>query len=256
MSEALALPRLRPLRLRMLLAWLLALGLGAGAVVLAHIAARLVPRRMPLEELAYYPSGHALRPASLGHAETVADLAWLRAVQYYGEHRTTDLRFVQLERVFNVLTSLSPHFESPYAFGAFALAQEGRDFAAAERLMQRGIEANPRSGWLAFELGFLYYVHPGGRELAKAAACFERASRLPGGPPSAKRFAAYASQHSGDLVVALMLWQQVRATSDNRLLREMAETEIGKLQEALRTGRKGTAMHALSTPSVLIKSMP
>ena len=50
-----------------------------------------------------------------------------------------------------------------YVFGAFALAQEGREFPAAERLMFKGLEANPESGELAFELGFLYYVRPGGR---------------------------------------------------------------------------------------------
>src|SRR5207237_506395 len=83
------------------------------------------------------------------------------------------------------------------------LAQEGRDFAGAEQLMAKGIEQNPTSGRLAFELGFLYYVRPGGRDLARAGEYFERAARLPGGPPNAARFAAFARQNSGDLVIAL-----------------------------------------------------
>jgi TPR repeat protein len=138
-------------------------------------------------------------------------------------------------------------------FGAFALAQEGRDFPAAERLMLKGIEANPRSGRLAFELGFLNFVRPGGRDLKQAAEWFERAARLPGGPPNARRFAAFARQQSGDLAVALLLWDDVRRTSSNPLMRDMAEREMARLQDALRTGRSGSAMRPLSTPVVIVK---
>ena len=253
MNASLALPAIPLVRVRMAVAWALALVFGFAAVTAVRVATATLPVRAPLAELAYYPSGHALKPATLGHAETAADLAWLRAVQYYGEHRRTDLRFIQLEHVFNVLTSLSPAFEGPYVFGAFALAQEGRDFAAAERLMLKGIAANPRSARLAFELGFLHFVRPGGRDLDQAADWFERSARLPGGPPQARRFAAYARQHAGDLAVALMLWDDVRRTSPNRLMREMAEREIAKLGEAIRTGREDGVVKKLDIPAVIIK---
>jgi hypothetical protein len=252
-NAALALPAVANVRVRMAIAWIIALVLGAGAVGVARWAAIVLPRRPPLAELAYYPSGHALRPATLGHAETAADLAWLRAVQYYGEHRRTDLRFVEMEKVFDVLTTLAPRFQGPYVFGAFAMAQEGRDFAGAERLMLKALDANPRSGRLAFELGFLYFVRPGGRDLDKAATCFERAARLPDGPPEAMRFAAYTRQHAGGLAVALLLWDEVRRTSPNRLLREMAEREIAQLQDALTTGHTDRVVRKLTTPAVLLK---
>jgi hypothetical protein len=247
-----ALPALAPVRRRMLAAWAAALVLGAGAFRVADYCAHALPHRAPFEELAYYPSGYALRPATLGQAETAADLAWLRAVQYYGGHRESDLRFIQLEHVFDILTSLAPGFESPYVFGGFSMAQEGRDFAAAERLMLKGIEHNPTSGRLAFELGFLYYMRPGGRDLAHAGEFFERAARLPGAPPNAGRFAAYAHQHAGELAVALQLWSQVRETTDNRYLRDMAEREIGKIQQALATGRRDLAVKRLTTPGVIV----
>lgn len=248
-------PRLRlaPVRRRMLMAWAAALVFGAGAFVLARASVELVPRRAPFEELAYYPSGQALKPATLGHSESAADLAWLRAVQYYGEHRRSDLRFMKLEHVFDILTSLSPRFVSPYVFGSFALAQEGRDFEAAERLMLKGLAANPHSGRLAFEIGFLYYVRPGGRDLPLAAEYFERAARLPGAPPNAARFAAFARQHSGNLTVALQLWGQVLETTDNRYLRDMAEREIARIQSALETGQREQAVRKLPTPIVVIK---
>lgn len=245
---------LPPVRRRMLLAWLGALVLGTGAFQLAAHAARTLPARPPFEELAYYPSGQALRAATFGHPETAADLAWLRAVQYYGEHRLSDMRFLKLEHVFDILTSMSPGFSSPYVFGAFALAQEGRDFDGAERLLRKGIESNPRDGRLAFEMGFLYYVRPGGRDLPRAAEYFERAARLPGSPPNVARFAAFAREHSGDLVLALQLWNQVRESTSNAYLREMAEREMRRIQDALASGRREAGLRKLSTPVVILRA--
>jgi hypothetical protein len=65
------------------------------------------------------------------------------------------MRFARMDHVFDILTTLSPHFISAYVFGAFALAQEGGQFQRAEQLMLKGLEANPTSGPLAFDLGFL-----------------------------------------------------------------------------------------------------
>jgi Flp pilus assembly protein TadD len=243
---------LRPVRQRMLGAWIVALALGGFSFQLADLAYRTLPRPHPLAELSYYPSGRHLRPAMLGQAESAADLAWLRAVQYYGEHRTTDSRFIQMEHVFDIVTTLAPSFTSAYVFGGFALAQEGQSFPAAERLMLKGIEANPRDGRLAFELGFLYYVRPGGRDLERAAEYFERAARLPNGPPAAAQFAAFARQHAGDLAVAYALWSRAAEQSPNHYLREIAEREMAKIRAALESGHKDLAVKRLSTPRVIV----
>jgi len=240
-------------RRRMVVAWGAALVLGAGAFMVADRGYRMLPHPQPLQELSYYPSGQHLKPATLGHAESAADLAWLRAVQYYGEHRRTDMRFIQMYHVFDILTSLSPHFVPAYVFGAFALAQEGFEFERAEDLMLKGLEHNPHSGVLAFEMGFLYYVRPGGRDLRRAAELFERAARQDDGPPQAARFAAYSRQHAGDLRVAYEMWQHVAQASGNRYMREMAEREMARIREALATGRTETAMRRLTTPQVLIR---
>jgi hypothetical protein len=217
------------------------------------VAIGVLPRPRPLEELSYYPSGALLRPATLGHPETAADLAWLRAVQYYGEHRLSDNRFARMEHVFDILTTLAPGFLPAYVFGAFSLAQEGGDFPAAERLMMKGIEANPSSGWLAFELGFLYYVRPNGRSLDRAAEYFQQAARQPDAPAQARRFAAFARQSSGSLMVAYALWAEVYETSQNPYLRDSARREMDKIVRAVREGRKDMAMVRLGTPRVQVR---
>jgi hypothetical protein len=238
---------------RFLTAWAMALVMGTAAFTLAGAAWRVLPHPQPLEELSYYPSGRFLEPATLGHAATAADLAWLRAVQYYGQHRTTDNQFLRMGHVFDILTTLDPSFLPAYSFGAFALAQEGMDFPAAERLMLKGLAANPTSGELAFQLGFLYYVRPGGRDLEHAADYFEQASRQPDGPPQSARFAAFARQNSGDLLAAYELWANVERDSQNRYLREIAQREMTRIREALEQGHREQAMRRLTTPVVLLK---
>ena len=206
-----------------------------------------------LEDLSYYPSGEFLRPATLGHAETAADLAWLRAVQYYGAHRQDSNDFQRMPHVFRILTELSPEFLPAYVFGAFSLAQEGGSFAAGEQLLLKGIEANPRSGYLAFELGFLYYVKPGGRDLRKAAEYFQMASRLPDAPEGAARFAAFAREHSGDLRVAYALWERVFQTSQNRYMRDIAERNMREIEQAITQQRPELVVKRLTTPGVVLR---
>lgn len=239
-------------RRRMVFAWGVALAAGVATIGVAETAARRLPRPHPLEELSYYPSGAHLRPAAVGHAETAADLAWLRAVQYYGEHRSTDNRFRSMGHVFEILTTLSPGYEAAYVFGAFALAQEGGDFAAAERLMQQGLERNPASGSLAFEAGFLYYVKPGGRDLKRAAEYFERAALRPDAPPQAARFAAFSRQASGQLEVAYALWSGVFEHSPNPYMRQIAEEQMGEIRAAVERGQRERAVRKLPTPAVRV----
>lgn len=243
-------------RRRFLGAWAIALSAGAMAVLLAAHSWRALPRPHPLEELSYYPSGEFLRPMTLGHAETAADLAWLRAVQYYGAHRLADNRFDRLPHVFDILTTLAPRFVSAYGFGAFAMGQEGRTFERGESLLLKGIAANPRSGRLAFELGFLYYVRPGGRDLQRAAEMFEQAARQPDAPPQAGRFAAYARQHAGDLRLAWELWAGVARNSPNKYLQELAEKNMRRIEEAIASGRRQDAVHRLTTPQILLLENP
>ena len=242
-----------PHRARFFTAWALALLFGAAAFQIAEASYRALPHPQPLEELSYYPSGRHLRPAMLGHPETAADFAWLRAVQYYGEHRTTDMRFTRMGHVFEILTELAPDFIPAYVFGGFALAQEGRDVEGGERLMLKGLEANPTSGTLAFELGFFYFVRPGGRDLARAGEYFELASRLPDGPAQSARFAAFAHQSAGNLGVAYELWQEVYEHSPNRYMCDMAERQMGLIRFAIEEGRKGLAIKRLGVPRVVIK---
>src|SRR5207247_8284507 len=110
--------------------------------------------------------------------------------------------------------------------------------------------ATPRNGTLAFELGFLYYVRPGGRDLDKAAEFFQLASYQPDAPPQARRFAAYARQNGGNLLLSLELWREVYRTTRNAYLRDTALREMGKITQAIETGRDDLARRHMGSPQV------
>ncbi len=204
---------------------LLAAALIAGAGFL-HAGFRSRIARAPSEELLYYPSGATARQASLGYETAAADLAWLRAIQYYGEHRMTDQNYSRIGQLMQIVTELDPRFLQPYVFGAFVLAQEMRQPERGLDLLHRGLRANPDSWELAFKIGFLHYVCA--HDVPAAARYFAWSARLPGHPDYAERFAAFANERAGNTQVAILLWKEVLATG-NQYMQEVARRELARL---------------------------
>jgi hypothetical protein len=206
-------------------------GLALTLLLLAGAARLEVAERPRLdkireEELLYYPSGFAVRQAALGYETAAADIAWLRGIQYYGEHRLNDQKYDLIGHVMDIVTQLDPAFQEPYVFGAFVMAQEQHQPERGLELLERGIRANPTNWRLAFEAGFLHYVCR--HDYASAARFFTWASRMPGHDPFVDRFAAFANERAGDTSVAILLWKQVLATG-NSYMQEVARRELVRL---------------------------
>ncbi len=183
------------------------------------------------EELMYFPSGHLLRPMALGHPLTLADLLWLRAIQYYGEHRLSDNRFPFAGHIFEVITELDPNFAEAYIFGGLVLAGEGRELDRGLKLLRRGMACNPGRWDLAFETGFVYYL--AANDDAQAARFFDQARRLPDAPDLVTRFAAHLRDRAGDKQAALALWEEVLRTTTHPPMRDLAERKVKNLREEL-----------------------
>jgi tetratricopeptide (TPR) repeat protein len=181
-----------------------------------------------LGELEAFPSGRALELLRLGHAPLAADLAWLRAIQYYGQHRLSDQRYDAAGHLFDVITRLDPRFEEAYVFGALVLAEDVGDAEAADRLLTRGMARCPESWWLRFERGFLRWIHRGWLEAG--ARDMERASRLPGAPGWVARLAAGTYERAGDLEAARRIWERLASETTNPRVREIAERALDRIR--------------------------
>jgi len=198
--------------------------LGSAGFLHASAAGHL--GRIQEEELLYYPSGFMARQATLGYETAAADVAWLRGIQYYGEHRLSDQKYDMIGHVMRIVTDLDPRFIQPYVFGGFVLAQELKQPERGLELLERGMRENPDNWTLAFETGFLYYVCL--HDYATAGRYFTRAARMPGHESYVERFAAFANQRAGNTGTAVLLWKRVLATG-NKYMQEVARRELDHL---------------------------
>ena len=210
---------------------LLAAGLawGGAALVAPHAEAD----RERQEELMYFPSGKMLQQAALGYHQAVAAVAWLRTVQYYGEHARSDLTFDMMHHLCNVVTDLDPKFEEPYLFGSFVLLTDAKRPREGLALLRKGLEKNPESWTLHFELGFVHYVAL--KEYETASRYFRLAAALPGAPEYAARFAAFVAMRAGELETSILLWKELAGRTTNPELRKKAEEKVIELEVELRS---------------------
>ena len=173
-----------------------------------------------LEELLYFPSGKFVEEISIGYNELFADLVWLRAIQYFGEHRMTDSKYEHLYHILDILTTLDKKFIHAYTFGALLLEHSAGDSASVNLLLRKGEFNNPQRWEIPFTRGFIYYIFRAANK--KAAMFFLRSSKKPDAPDMCKRFAGFTYQKIGDKFMALKLWQNIYENSNNQLEKETA----------------------------------
>lgn len=219
----------------------LALGLISGGIcVKKGMDGQTAPQLT--EELMYFPSGTFVRQTALGQESTLADLAWLRAIQYYGHHRLTDRKYEMMGHIFDIVTTLDPQFIQAYVFGAVVLSQDAGKPYEGLALLRKGMRHNPENWLLAFETGFIYYVVL--RDYRSAGRYFALSSRLPNAPGYTSRFAAFVEERAGHTETALQLWEEVAAASQNKYIKEIAEEKMAKLKVELERETRGSGQGA------------
>jgi hypothetical protein len=182
-------------------------------------------------EFIYYPNGAFLREAALGYEQAASALAWIRTVQYYGEHVRTDQQFDMLYHMCTVTTDLDPRFEEPYVFGGLVLLTEGKQPTAGMKLLEKGRTENPDNWRIHFETGFCYYIV--WEDYQTASQYFTMAAAMPGAPEQARRFAAWVSYRAGDIRTSLYLWADLAERTTNPELREKAIRRVEELTREL-----------------------
>lgn len=176
----------------------------------------------------YLPSGKFLKEISLGYKQLVADFVWLSAVQYFGDYSKGNHDLVYFRGLIDIVTSLDPHFIFAYIFGALVVAEDIGAFSEGIDILKTGMIHNPSSWELPFEIGFLNYIDRKNNQIA--ANYFDLASRMPGSPPRASRFAAFVYSKAGHEKTAIRMWEEIRNNSDEPFMRELAQRYIEKLK--------------------------
>jgi tetratricopeptide (TPR) repeat protein len=215
------------------------LGLVVAALVVSFVAIeawrdRVYGEPAPGDSVLYIRSGDALRRLSLSFTPLVADIYWIRAVQYYGGTRlskSASKRYDLLYPLLDITTSLDPGFNIAYRFGSIFLAESypggaGRpDLAIA--LLEKGFRANPARWHYLQDIGFVYYWWLG--DYRAAAEWFQKAGDIPGAPWWLRSLAAVTRAQGGDRRGSRALWQSLRESADNEWLRNNASLRLAQL---------------------------
>ena len=175
-------------------------------------------------ELIYFPSGQFISQIALEYRSIIADVLWLQAIQYYGQHALTDRQFTHLFRIFKVITLLDPDFKQCYVFGGTIVTYDQHDPQLGFRLLDMGLINMPESWEIPFIKGFLYYVYM--KDYDAARIWFSFASTKPDAPYYCEQFAAASMMRKGDYITSLSMWSQIYNGSDNKYSTDRAEENI------------------------------
>lgn len=211
----------------------IALALLLPAAVGAQVAFEdvYVPRETRPETL-WVRSPGLMRRLSVGFAAVMADVYWIRAVQFYGDTKlstATNRNYDLLYPLLDTTTTLDPRFNIAYRFGAILLS-EGYpngpgDVDQAITLLEKGMRAMPEKWQYYYDAGFVEYWW---RDHKAASEWFLKASKLPGAPPYLPTLAARALAEGGDRETARALWQEL-ATAEHEWLRQSARRALMRL---------------------------
>lgn len=223
----------------------------AGAVVLlAALACTAFVARLSLERrgedhvpagLLYLPKGPYLRALAVGHEETLADLLYIWAIQYYSNYSDKS-RYDYLDTVFRgAITELDPRFSEAYLVGALIMSVEARRPALAMRLLDKGIAALPDDWQLAYWAGWEAYT---AKDYARARSYWMRATSVKGAPPQLARLAARMLEKQGDEDAAIAEYERLAAAGDEAT-RAIARSWLARLQteRALGATRRALEVH-------------
>lgn len=199
----------------------------AGAYGAGHQAARAQNASGDPYELMYLPEGRVLRAASLGNRSFLADLVWLRTIQYYGEQRLTTRNYDQAERLFQVIYDLAPTFKGATRFGALVLSQDAGNPEGALALLEKAAAETPNAWEYPFDAGFIYQTVL--KDYEKAGAAYRRAASLPGAPDLAARLAGLSYAKLGDRAEAREIWVAIRDEAENDMTAALAERNLKNL---------------------------
>jgi hypothetical protein len=205
----------------------------AAAISVQYARERWYPAAPPGEDVLYVPSGAVLSRMALGYDALLADVYWIRAVQYFGGQTLAErarLTHDLLHPLLDITTTLDPYFNIAYRFGSVFIAEgapkPGRpDLAIA--LLEKGMRAVPERWQYPYDIAFVYYWWL--QDYRRASEWFARASVIPGSPEWMPGMAAITAARGGDRRGARFLWRQIYENAEQAYMRVSAEHRLVQL---------------------------
>jgi hypothetical protein len=216
------------------LPWIATAGLCVASAVLQAKVDTLLGEFRAQEEVLYFTSGDQLKWLVPGFESVLADVYWLRTVQYFGRavlRRQGGAEVQALIPLVEITIALDPKFRVAYLSGATFIGEPPPigpgDGIAAVRILEQGAVELPNDWIVQQHLGYGIFILLGDHK--RAADRLMRASRLPGAPFWLETFAAGILTDGGARDKSRLIWRQMFQDSEVPQVRELAGRNLLRL---------------------------
>jgi len=217
--------------------------IGLAVVVLLIVVS--IPIQLKIESIredeniitkSLYINSSTLKRLSLGYEELIADIYWIRALQYFSNTKSINMDPSELYKYFDIITDLDPKFVNAYRYGGTFLA-EPPDLGLGEielgiRLLDKGRLNNPENFRLVLDEAFIYYIYT--NNFKRASELFEEASEKESlseiRKASLKGMAALALSKTGNLELSKKIWTYIYKTSSIEGRKEHALSNLKEIE--------------------------
>ncbi len=193
-------------------------------------ADKITRTKVPGSSIIYIPSGKYLRFATFGFSSFTADMIYLWAIQYYSDYSIED-RFDYLDHIFSIISELDPHYLDPYEIGSLIAAHEARDVNTACKILDRGLEKNPKEWIFPFEAGHIAQMVK--KDFALAQKYYKKTMEIEGAPALAKRLYANAAFKIMDYKTSLENWLEIYQTAEDERIKKIASNQIYQIKTTI-----------------------
>lgn len=182
------------------------------------------------EEVLYLWSGTQVKRMFPGFEGLLADIYWLRTVQYFGGQRlfAREKRFDLLRPLIEISTDLDPRLEIAYRYGAIFLCEAPPAGAGRPRegieVLEKGTRNLPSSWRLRQDLGFFRFIYL--HDAQGAAKTLEEAAEIPGAAFWLRTLAADLLAKGGDRASSRRMWQQMYDQGEEGIVKENARVHL------------------------------
>jgi len=199
------------------------------------------------EEILFLPNQKLLNHFTGGMNNVVADLLWLRCIQYIATESKGERNFTWLNQMLNTVVQLDPYFGDAYRYGGMFLAALKADDDAGIALLEQGVIANPRNHQLPYELAMIFLLNrkdePGSKE--RATHYLSMAAAIDGCPEFVRELATQLQGQYNLADVELAMWNRM-VDSDDKLLREVAQRKLIEIDIRAHTEQLNQAVLAFN----------
>jgi tetratricopeptide (TPR) repeat protein len=186
--------------------------------------------KVPGSSIIYIPSGQSLKYVTFGYDSLMADLIYLWAIQYFSEQTIWE-RFDYLDHIFSIIAELDPQYLDPYEIGALIAVYDAKDLNLAFKILDRGLEKNPKQWILPLQAGHFAQMLAKNYEVAQKY--YKKTMEIEGAPDIARRLYANAAFRISDYKTAWQNWLEIYETATDERVIKIASNHLYRTKAAM-----------------------